>query len=55
MNVLNAQFLKYNLESSKFTAHRGQTAIILYKSEMYYFIETIQQRYIERPLSVDWG
>lgn len=41
--------LKYNLESSKkFTAHRGQTTIILCKSEMY-FIETIQQRYIERP------
>lgn len=47
--------LKYNLESpKKFTAHRGQTTIILYKSEVY-FIETIQQRYIERPLSVDWN
>ena len=48
--------LKCNLESpKKFTGHRGQTTIIMYKSEMYCFIETIQQRYIELPLNVDWN
>lgn len=46
--------LKCNLENpKKFTAHRGQTTIIIYKSKMYCFLETIQQRYIELPLSVD--